>query len=70
MHGSEITTVSRTQKDGTSVPVSSHVVVVVVVVVVVDDDDDDKHADLAGHADHIQVVYGFDHNSEKWCGLY
>ena len=48
---------------GTNVPVSSTIVVVVVVV-------DNKHADIAGHADRIHVVYGFDHRSEKWCGLY
>jgi len=57
LHGSEIT-VSRNQNVGTNVPVSSPVVV------------DNKHADVAGHADRIQVVYEFDHHSEKWCGLY
>jgi len=61
--------VSREQKVGNNVPVSSLVVVVVVaaaaVVAVVN-----KHADVAGHADRIQVVYGLCHHSEKWCGLY
>ena len=66
-----MTTLSRKQKVGTSVPVSFLVVVVVVVVVLLllllllN-----KHADVAGHVDRIQVVYGFGHHSEKWCGLY
>jgi hypothetical protein len=54
-HGSETTTVSRKQKDGSNVFGSCPVVF-----------DYNKHMGEVNRGDHLQAVYRLDHSSKKW----